>query len=147
MKFDIAQFKPFIFDPKCGFHFYINIGHLNKTIYDWQPWLKARKLETSLTLHTDHVGVGCDRDTYSLASQRKGTYQTFIVFTLLIKIIDFYFPLFYYYLMTSEGGNVTYLSHGEYKLNYHPLNLKIFSDFLLENCGFFTTIFTWRSKR
>jgi len=32
---------------------------------------KATKLETSLTLHTDHVGVGCDRDTYSLASQRK----------------------------------------------------------------------------
>ena len=28
-------------------------------------------LETSLTLHTDHVGVGCDRDTYSLQSQRK----------------------------------------------------------------------------
>lgn len=28
-------------------------------------------LETTLTLHTDHVGVGCDRDTYSLASQRK----------------------------------------------------------------------------
>jgi len=28
-------------------------------------------LETSLTLHTDHVGVGCDRDTYSLSSQRK----------------------------------------------------------------------------
>jgi len=31
----------------------------------------AVHLETSLTLHTDHVGVGCDRDTYSLASQRK----------------------------------------------------------------------------
>lgn len=31
----------------------------------------ASHLETSLTLHTDHVGVGCDRDTYSLASQRK----------------------------------------------------------------------------
>lgn len=29
------------------------------------------RLETTLTLHTDHVGVGCDRDTYSLASQRK----------------------------------------------------------------------------
>ena len=29
------------------------------------------RIETSLTLHTDHVGVGCDRDTYSLASQRK----------------------------------------------------------------------------
>ena len=29
------------------------------------------KLEAALTLHTDHVGVGCDRDTYSLASQRK----------------------------------------------------------------------------
>merc|ERR1712088_921521 len=28
-------------------------------------------LETTLTLHTEHVGVGCDRDTYSLASQRK----------------------------------------------------------------------------
>jgi len=28
-------------------------------------------IETTLTLHTDHVGVGCDRDTYSLASQRK----------------------------------------------------------------------------
>ena len=33
--------------------------------------VQATKLETSLTLHTDHVGVGCDRDTYSLASQRK----------------------------------------------------------------------------
>jgi len=31
----------------------------------------AAHLESSLTLHTDHVGVGCDRDTYSLASQRK----------------------------------------------------------------------------
>jgi len=29
----------------------------------------ASRLETILTLHTDHVGVGCDRDTYSLASQ------------------------------------------------------------------------------
>ena len=28
-------------------------------------------LETTITLHTDHVGVGCDRDTYSLHSQRK----------------------------------------------------------------------------
>ena len=32
---------------------------------------QAAHLETTLTLHTDHVGVGCDRDTYSLASQRK----------------------------------------------------------------------------
>lgn len=29
------------------------------------------QLETTITLHTDHVGVGCDRDTYSLLSQRK----------------------------------------------------------------------------
>ena len=29
----------------------------------------AARIETILTLHTDHVGVGCDRDTYSLASQ------------------------------------------------------------------------------
>ena len=29
------------------------------------------RLDTALTLHTDHVGVGCDRDTYSLGSQRK----------------------------------------------------------------------------
>ena len=28
-------------------------------------------------------------------------------YRLLIKIIDFYFPLFYYCLMTSAGGNVT----------------------------------------
>ena len=37
-----------------------------------------------------------------------------------------YFPLFYYCLMTSTGGNVTYLSHGENKSSYHPRNL-IFS--------------------
>ena len=30
--------------------------------------------------------------------------------------------------MTSSGGNVTYLSHGENKLNYRPLNLNIFAD-------------------
>ena len=40
--------------------------------------------------------------------------------------------------MTSAGGNVTYLSRGENKLNYHrPLILRIFADFLFENCGFF----------
>jgi hypothetical protein len=32
----------------------------------------AARLETILTLHTDHVGVGCDRDTYSIASQGSG---------------------------------------------------------------------------
>ena len=30
-----------------------------------------RSLQTSLTLHTEQVGAGCDRETYSLASQRK----------------------------------------------------------------------------
>ena len=36
-------------------------------------------------------------------------------YRLLIKIIDFYFPLFYYCLMTSAGGNVTLLSRGKIK--------------------------------
>ena len=31
--------------------------------------------------------------------------------------------------MTSAAGNVTYLSHGENKLNHHPLNPKMFADF------------------
>jgi len=31
----------------------------------------VRHLETKLTLHTSHLGQGCDRDTYSLSSQRK----------------------------------------------------------------------------
>ena len=57
---------------------------------------------------------------------------------LLIKVIDLYFPLFYHCLMTSAGGIVTYLSRGENKLNYHPLNLNILADFSLENCGFLT---------
>ena len=60
---------------------------------------------------------------------------------LQIKIIYFYSPLLYYCLMTSAGGNVTYLSHGENKLNYHPLNLYIFADFSLENCGFFSIVY------
>ena len=60
---------------------------------------------------------------------------------LLIKIIDFYFPLFYYCLMTSAGGNVTLLSQGKIKLNYHPLNLNIIADYSLESCGFFTIIY------
>ena len=36
-------------------------------------------------------------------------YTTIILYfyRLLIKIIDFYFPLFVYSLMTSAGGNVT----------------------------------------
>ena len=35
------------------------------------------------------------------------------------KIFDFYLPLFYYCSMMSAVGNVTYLSHGEIKLDYH----------------------------
>ena len=58
-----------------------------------------------------------------------------IIYRLLVKIIDFYYPLFYYRLMTSAGYNVTYLSHG------NPLNLNIFVDFSLEICGFFTIVY------
>ena len=54
-----------------------------------------------------------------------------------MKIIDFYFPLFYFCLMTSAGGNATKLSHGKIKLKYHPLNLNIFADFSFESFGFF----------
>ena len=57
------------------------------------------------------------------------------------KITDFYFLLFYYCLMTSAGGHVTELSHGEIKLNYHPLDLNIFADFSFESCGFFTIVY------
>ena len=36
---------------------------------------------------------------------------------------------------------VTYLSHGEIKLNLLPLNLNIFAVFPLESCGFFTIVY------
>ena len=35
------------------------------------------------------------------------TASKYVFYCLLIKIIDFYFPLFYYCLMTSAAGNVT----------------------------------------
>ena len=38
-------------------------------------------------------------------------------YCLLIRFIDFYIPLFYYCLLTSAGGNFTFLSHAENKLN------------------------------
>ena len=47
----------------------------------------------------------------------------------LIKIIAVYFPLFYYCLMSSAGGNLTF-----------PLILKNFADFS-------SASFTWYSKR
>ena len=40
-----------------------------------------------------------------------------------------------------SGGNVTQLSHDEIKLNYHQLNLNIFADFSLANCGFVTIVY------
>ena len=52
--------------------------------------------------------------------ERQKRSKGFFFYRLLIKIIDFYFPLFYYCLMTSAGGNVTQLSHEEIKLNYNP---------------------------
>ena len=61
------------------------------------------------------------------------------LYRLLMKNVDFYFPLFYYCLVTSAGGNFTHLSHmhGKIKLNHHPLNINIFVDFSLKICGFF----------
>ena len=52
-----------------------------------------------------------------------------LVLPPLKKIIDFYVPLFYYYLMTPASDNFTYLSQAENKLNYHPARPKNFANF------------------
>ena len=68
-------------------------------------------------------------------------------YRLLLKIIDFYFSLFYSCLMTSAGGNLTYLSHGENKLNYHRLNPNIFANFSSENCRCFTIVYLLKTMK
>ena len=45
-----------------------------------------------------------------------------------IKIIDFYFPYFYYCSMTL-AGDILRVSNGEDRLNYHPLKIRIYADF------------------
>ena len=55
-------------------------------------------------------------------------------YCLLIKIIDFNFPLFYYCLMTSAGGHFSLFFHVEF--NYHLMILKIFTDFSLKIADF-----------
>ena len=52
------------------------------------------------------------------------------VYRLMIKN---YRLLCKYCLMTSAGGNFTFLSRGEDKLNYNPHFLKIFAEFSLAN--------------
>ena len=40
--------------------------------------------------------------------------DSLFIYRLLITIIEFYIPLFYYCVMTSAGGNVYFLSHGDF---------------------------------
>ena len=54
-------------------------------------------LETTLTLHTEHVGVGCDRDTYRFAFDKKKTTLLRLAskpdfhFSALYSMMDFHF--------------------------------------------------------
>ena len=57
-------------------------------------------------------------------------------YRLLIKIINFYFPLFNYCMMTSAGGNVTFVPCGK-KVKLPPDESKYFHGFVigkLRNC-------------
>ena len=67
-------------------------------------------LETTLTLHTEHVGVGCDRDTYRSAFDQK-TYRLAQFLYLYFAAISKYFhcPFHLASQLVYEGLSLEYL--------------------------------------
>lgn len=55
------------YEPGTGHQFLTNSGHLQVCEDECEP----EHITVKLQLETKHIGKGCDRDTYSISSQRK----------------------------------------------------------------------------